>query len=291
MPEITAPVEPAVARQNGIFDYTQWQGKLPQLSRQYGSASPYPHIVLDNFLQPEAIEKLWEEFPRVTDAGWIHYLHVNEKKHGLNKMDLLPPYVRQVINELSTPAFLEFVSKLTGIPGLLADETLEGGGLHQSLRGGFLNVHTDFSVHPHKRNWRRRVNLLIYVNKHWEESFGGNLELWSKDMKACVQSVSPIYNRCVFFNTDNDSYHGVPEPLTCPEDESRKSIALYYFTEEKVTPKLRTTNYRARPKDGFKSVLIYMDKTMINVYTHVKRRLGINDSFVSKVLNFFSGKK
>ena len=79
MPEITAPVEPAVARQNGIFDYTQWQGKLPQLSRQYGSASPYPHIVLDNFLQPEAIEKLWEEFPRVTDAGWIHYLHVNDK--------------------------------------------------------------------------------------------------------------------------------------------------------------------------------------------------------------------
>ncbi|MCB0785490.1 MAG: 2OG-Fe(II) oxygenase, partial [Flavobacteriales bacterium] len=90
---------------------------------------------------------------------------------------------------------------------------------------------------------------------------------------------------------DEDSYHGLPDPLTCPEDESRKSIALYYFTEEAEAPRLRTTNYRARPTDGIKGVAIWLDKQAIALYTRVKRTLGINDDFVSDLLNRFGGRK
>ncbi|MEZ4760489.1 MAG: 2OG-Fe(II) oxygenase [Flavobacteriales bacterium] len=274
-----------------IVDLDRWEQALPGLVPAYQEAKPFPYGQFDDFLDPEAALEAYQAFPKVKDEGWIHYVHVNEKKHGLNKMDRLPPFLREVITELNSDRFVRWLEQLTGIQGLKADDMLEGGGLHQSGRGGFLNIHADFTVHPHKRNWRRRVNVLVYLNKGWQEDWGGQLELWERDMSTCSARITPFFNRCVIFNTDEDSYHGLPDPLTCPEDESRKSIALYYFTEEAEAPRLRTTNYRARPTDGIKGVAIWLDKQAIALYTRVKRTLGINDDFVSDLLNRFGGRK
>lgn len=274
-----------------IIDLDLWEGRLPKLVEGYRRAKPFPHAMLDNFLDVASAEQAQRAFPRVQDQGWIHYVHVNERKHGLNKMDRLPPYLREVILKLNSDRFVRFLEKLTGIQGLHADEMLEGGGLHQSQRGGFLNIHADFTVHPHKRNWKRRVNVLVYLNKNWRIEWGGDLELWERDMSACGQKIPPLFNRCVIFNTDEDSYHGLPDPIQCPEEETRKSIALYYFTVEEKAPSLRTTNYRARPTDGAKGIAIWLDKQAISAYTRVKRLFGINDDFMSRVLNLFSGKR
>lgn len=177
-----------IARQNdpSILDLKKWTSALELHREIYQTDTPYPHIVIDNFLREAVAKKAMEAFPAVKDDGWIHYVHVNEKKHGLNKFELLPPYLQYVIRELNKPEFVSYLSELTGIPNLIPDETLEGGGLHQSQRGGYLNIHADFTVHPHKRNWRRRVNLLIYLNENWKEDYGGHLELWSRDMKNCA---------------------------------------------------------------------------------------------------------
>ncbi len=274
-----------------IFDLKYWEDQLSNGNFNYQDKQPYPYIVLDNFLPDESAKTAMNAFPAVKDDGWIHYLHVNEKKHGLNKLDLMPSYIREVIQTLNHPDTVNFISKLTGIPNRKADESLEGGGLHQTCRGGFLNVHADFTVHPHKRHWRRRVNLLVYLNENWEESYNGHLELWSRDMARCEKKIAPIFNRCVIFNTDEDSYHGVPETILCPEDMTRKSIALYYFTEEAEAPTLRSTNYKARPGDGLKAIPIWIDKQLIAVYTNLKRRLGLNDDTISKFLNRFNRKK
>ncbi len=277
--------------QRQIINLPRWQETFRAEAGQYQAASPYPHAQFDGFLEGWAAREAMEAFPPVKGAGWIHYVHVNEKKHGLNKIEAIPDFLQQVIRELNSDAFVAELSQLTGIKGLKADPTLEGGGLHQSQRGGYLNIHADFTVHPHKRNWRRRVNLLIYLNEGWEAHYKGDLELWDRDMKACRRKISPVFNRCVIFNTDEDSYHGLPEPIQCPEDMTRKSIALYYFTEEQEAPRRRSTNYRARPGDGIKSFFIYLDKQLVNVYSNLKSVLGINDDFVSKVLNFFNRKK
>lgn len=269
----------------------RWEPQLPELTARYRNALPFPHIALEDLLESEAAKAAMHAFPKVKDQGWIHYVHVNEKKHGLNKMDRLPPYLRSVIQELNSDQFVKWLERLTGIEGLRADDMLEGGGLHQSQRGGFLNIHADFTVHPHKRNWKRRVNVLVYLNKNWRIEWGGDLELWERDMSACGQKIPPLFNRCVIFNTDEDSYHGLPDPIQCPEEETRKSIALYYFTVEEKAPSLRTTNYRARPTDGAKGIAIWLDKQAISAYTRVKRLFGINDDFMSRVLNLFSGKR
>ena len=121
---------------------------------------------------------------------------------------------------------------MTGIPDLHADDVMDGGGLHRSLPGGFLNVHADFSAHHSKPGWRRRVNLLLYLNPEWQPEWGGELELWSKDMQRCVTRVEPKANRILLFTTDADSFHGHPEPLRFPPGQARRSLALYYFTIE-----------------------------------------------------------
>lgn len=274
-----------------IIDLDRWEAQLPELVDGYRTAHPFPFTAIDDFLEVGAATEAMHSFPRIQNDGWIHYVHVNEKKHGLNKMDRLPPHLRAVIEELNTDRFVHWLEKLTGIEGLRADDLLEGGGLHQSQRGGFLNIHADFTVHPHKRNWKRRVNVLVYLNEGWQPEWGGDLELWERDMSACGQKVAPLFNRCVVFNTDEDSYHGLPDPIMCPEGVTRKSIALYYFTVEKDEPRLRTTNYRARPKDGIKSAAIWLDKQAIAGYTRIKRTFGLNDDFMSKVLNLFGRKR
>jgi hypothetical protein len=274
-----------------VFDYNKWTGRLPDLSKKYQAATPYPHIVLENFLDPGVLKDCIAEFNRLNETdGWINYKHYNEDKRGLNKIDLLPATIKSAINELNSPAFLEWLSTLTGIRNLQKDEDLEGGGIHQSTRGGFLNIHADFTVHPHHRNWQRRVNVLVYLNENWQEDWGGKLELWDRKMKACEASVLPVFNRCVIFNTDADSYHGHPLPMTCPEGTFRRSIALYYYTIEK-NPVRRATYYQARPGDGSNKLLVKFDNALLSAYTAIKGKLGANDKVVSGMLRFFGRKK
>ncbi len=274
-----------------IFNYDKWNNELNELSKQYQGASPYPHIVLDNFLNPEGLDECIAAFNKLNEAdGWINYTHYNEKKKGLNKLELLPDAIKGTINELNSPGFLKFLSTLTGIDNLQKDDYLEGGGIHQSTKGGYLNIHADFTVHPHHRNWQRRVNVLVYLNRDWKEEWGGKLELWDKKMKACEVKVSPVFNRCVIFNTDADSFHGHPEPMTCPENVFRRSIALYYYSIEDK-PFRRATYYQARPGEGNKKILVKIDNAMVAAYTEIKGRLGANDKIISKILRFFSGKK
>ncbi len=273
------------------FDYGKWTAQLPELSKKYQTASPYPHIVLENFMNPEVLKACIQEFNRLNETdGWINYKHYNEDKRGMNKIDLLPETIKSTINELNSPAFLQWLEQITGIKGLMKDESLEGGGIHQSTRGGFLNIHADFTAHPHHRNWQRRVNVLVYLNEDWKEEYGGKLELWDRKMKAMEESVLPIFNRCVIFSTDADSFHGHPEPMTCPEGTYRRSIALYYYTEEKNVVR-RATYYQARPGDGSNKLLVRLDNALVSAYTAVKGKLGANDKIVSGILKLFSGKK
>jgi Rps23 Pro-64 3,4-dihydroxylase Tpa1-like proline 4-hydroxylase len=278
---------PAATQQSRFESLT---ARLDQLATEYRRNLPFPYIQLDGFLDAETAQRVADAFPPV-DAAWIHYLHLNEKKHGLNKRAMLPAAIDQLITDLNSPEFCRFLSELTGIPNLIADDSLEGGGLHQTMRGGFLNVHADFTVHPHHSHWRRRVNLLIYLTPQWKPEYGGALEFWERDMSRCARRIDPLFNRAVIFNTDEDSYHGVPEPLQCPAELSRRSIALYYFTEEAIAPKKIWTNYRARPQDGIKAFGIWLDRQLLATYSTVKSVLGINDRIVSRILQFFFGRK
>lgn len=199
--------------------------------------------------------------------------------------------LRSIVEELSSPRFVRFLSTLTGIPGLFLDRSLEGSGLHQSRRGGFLNIHTDFAIHPHHANWRRRVNVLVYFNEGWKDTYGGHLEFWNRGVTRCVQRIAPIFNRCVIFTTHEHSFHGHPRPLACPAAMTRKSLALYYYTEEPGPVEVRATRYRPLPGDGLRRVLIHLDNIALSIYDRARRRLGFHDSAFSRFVRRLPGRK
>ena len=260
---------------------------LPELSERYAAASPYPHIVLDDVLHGDVIARVYEEFGRIEEGAWTNYLHLNERKYANTTKSSWGPTLEAVSAALTSERFVAFLGELTGFVNLQADDVMDGGGLHRSVAGGFLNVHADFTAHHSKPGWRRRVNLLLYLNPTWESAWGGQLQLWSKDMQRAVTRVEPTGNRLFIFTTDEHSYHGHPEPLAVPPGLARQSLALYYFTEEDHVL-TRSTTYRARPSDGWRGISIYLDTKALAGYDVVKRRLRLSDGAISRTLGLFS---
>tara|TARA_R110002050_G_scaffold290260_1_gene443756 strand:+ start:87752 stop:88576 length:825 start_codon:yes stop_codon:yes gene_type:complete len=273
-----------------IINQEKLDSQLAHFQKAYAEATPFPNTFIDDFLTKPYLEVITKDFPSVNDKTWTHYIHYNERKHGLTKWEHFPASVKDLITEMSQPAFLGWLEKLTGIQHLFADPALEGSGLHQTLSGGFLNIHADFTAHPLHQNWQRRVNVLIYLNEDWNPDWGGELELWDGDMQNCIQRISPIQNRVAIFNTGTKTYHGYPTPVSCPDGVSRKSIAMYFYTKDQKFKKV-TTDYRGRPTDGYKKALIWADTKALWTYSKIKGLLGLNDDFISSILSKFNAKK
>lgn len=272
------------------IDLVSLSADLEARREAYAAAQPFPHIVVDDVLLAETFAKVVDEFPGPDDPFWRGYLHVNETKYSNTQPDTWGSTLAAVAKEFCSPEFVAWLEELTGIDGLIADWSMDGGGLHQTLRGGHLNIHADFSTHHVHENWARRVNILLYLNDEWLPEWGGELELWDRGMTAKQASVAPLGNRMLIFTTSLDSFHGHPDPLRCPPGMARRSMALYYFTEEEHTVR-RSTNYRARPQDGAKGIAIWADRAVLDVYDRVKRRLGIGDDAVHRVLGLLRRKQ
>lgn len=275
---------------SGLIDLDRLQADIESDRARYAAAQPFPHIVLDDVLTGAAFDECVREFPATDDSFWRGYLHVNETKYSNTAPDTWGPTLAGVAKEFCGPDFIAWLEQITGIQGLMPDWSMDGGGLHQTLRGGHLNIHADFSTHHVHQNWARRVNILLYLNEEWRDEWGGHLELWDKAMTAKQGTVTPKGNRMLVFTTSLDSFHGHPDPLTCPPGMARRSLALYFFTEEESAVR-KSTNYRARPEDGAKKVAIWADRNVVAAYDVVKRRLGISDERVQQVLGWVARRR
>jgi len=212
---------------------------------EYLSANPFPNIVLKNFFDNSFLEEVVKNFPDLEKINFTQkYINKNEVKFANNDYKSFSSSIKSLFDFMNSSMFLEFLQKITSIEEkLIIDRELNGGGLHQIKTGGMLKVHTDFNRHP-TLDLDRRVNILIYLNKNWEEAYGGDLELWDKEMKFCGKKITPIFNKMVIFSTNDFSNHGHPEPIKCPQNISRKSIALYYFSKGRPASELDNNNIK-----------------------------------------------
>ncbi len=220
-------------------------------NEKYNNAIPYPHIVIDDFFDENVLDQLLIDFPKNIEKIGDKIDNKAELKLGLNNTKKFSLKTNNFINFLNSFIFLEFLQNLTNIDEtLISDPYLQGGGLHELKNGGYLNVHSDFNKHS-KTKLDRRLNVLIYLNKNWNNDSGGQLELWDKEMKKCCQSIIPKFNRMVIFSTTSFSYHGNPNKVKCKDSESRKSIALYYYSNGRPLDEINmgdhSTIFRKRP--------------------------------------------
>ena len=221
-----------------VLDYAYLQQAMADRAADYRNADPFPNIVIDNFLGAAVIETLLPHFPepevragqedRSADMG--DGAPAQFRKRWISREHAVDISLRRLYWELNSAPFIRLLEQMAGIDNLIPDPYLLGGGIHQTEPGGFLRVHADFNKHP-KLGLDRRLNLLIYFNRDWDDAYGGNLELWSRDMSHCVREVAPVAGRCVIFSTTSYSWHGHPRPLASPAGVTRKSLALYYYSK------------------------------------------------------------
>lgn len=195
--------------------------------------NPFPHIVLDGFINGP-IKNVVHEVENIANDQYDFNEHQNVqiKKRGLSDQSKMPEIVRNLVCYFQSKDMISYLEQLTGISDLLPDPSLLGGGIHKTVSGGHLAVHADFNIHP-ELGLHRRVNLLLFLNPYWLDEWGGHLELWDQSMTQCCKKILPILNRAVIFKITDDAYHGHPDPLKCPDNFARYSLAFYYYTKDR----------------------------------------------------------
>ena len=263
---------------NEIFG--DWIYDLDNLSNKFNNAEPYEHIVIDNFFQEDIIDKIEQDFPK-DFTNWYKYENPLEHKLAYDNISNLSSNIQDVFYILSKNQVVEIFRKITNIKNLDYDKYLHGAGIHVHPRNGKLAIHLDYEKHPISGK-ERRLNLILYLNKEWKDEWNGATELWNHDVSKCITK-SPIkFNSCLIFRTNDISWHGLPEPIKCPEGMFRKSLAYYYISPlesrwslEKIGGQedgyRKKATYSLRPEDEKNEYILNLIKI------RSERRLKRND--------------
>lgn len=211
--------------------------EIERYAKSFRNAMPFRHVVIDDFLQPDVASAMLASFPEFEAGHAANEVGEVGRKAVVPRVRELPEPYPQVDAWLQTDAFLDAVSRITGIPGLLYDPDYVDGGTHENVDGAGLNMHVDFNYHPRDQS-HRRINLIVYLNPEWEEAWGGALELagdpWDPADRERI-SILPAFNRAVVFETNEHSWHGFPS-INLPADRrqlTRKSFAIYLYSRER----------------------------------------------------------
>jgi Rps23 Pro-64 3,4-dihydroxylase Tpa1-like proline 4-hydroxylase len=262
---------------NKIFG--SWINNLEQLNKNFINSLPYEHIVIDNFLNDEYISNIEKEFPENYD-DWFKYNNPLEVKYAYDNIRNLKKNTEFLFYILSSPQVINLFRKITGINNLNYDEYLHGAGIHAHPRDGKLAIHLDYEKHPISGK-ERRLNLILYLNKEWKEEWLGSTELWNQDVTECVFK-SPIkFNSCLIFRTNDISWHGLPEPIQCPEGVFRKSLAYYYISPLESKGSI---NKIGGQEDGYRKKATYTLRPQDEKSDYLLRLIKINIKFKYKTI-------
>lgn len=238
--------------------------RVEELKRDWSSKEPFRYIIIDDFLPVEYAEEILKAYPEPDIEGWDKTTYTHQRKK-LTQRENFPQSIKSFFALTASNEFRDFVSEFTGVTKLIEDPELVGGGMHQILRGGFLDVHVDYNLHP-RTKLHRRLNLLLYINKGWKPEYKGYLELWDLQTNRQLESIAPLFNRAVLFETNEVSYHGHPHPLNTPHHITRKSLAVYYYTKERddttVAPEHNTLYKQTTGVPGYIKTLMSSTKAL-----------------------------
>jgi hypothetical protein len=220
---------------------------------RFAPRAPFRHVVIDDFLSADFAQALLDDFPAFERGNARNEAGELGNKSTVERVRDLSASYRALDELVKSPDFLELIGRLTGIDELLYDPFYFGGGTHENREGQDLDPHVDFNRHPIE-NWHRRLNLIVYLNPEWEDSWGGSLEIHTdpRSDDNRIELITPLFNRCVIFETTETSWHGFSR-ISLPQDRknlSRRSIALYFYTVDRPSDERALTHstiYADRP--------------------------------------------
>jgi hypothetical protein len=233
--------------------FGDWINNIDILRNKFLNASPFEHVIIDNFLELSYAEKISELFP-VIDNTWHEYKNPIEVKYAFDNINILSEEIKNYFYYLSTPELTNIIKKITTINDLEFDEYLHGAGLHIHPRNGRLNIHLDYEKHPFSGK-ERRLNVILFMSKDWDTNWNGANELWDENVSKCIAKTDVKFNRAILFKTNDISWHGLPDKLKCPDNIYRKSLAYYYVsplnTQKDESKYRKKAKFVKRPEDPY----------------------------------------
>ncbi len=201
---------------------------LESLQQEYRTAAPYPHLVLDNLFAPAMLDAVLGEMNEQSSRTWVEQNIAQLQKKSIRSAVDLGDRTFTFFSQLHSAAFLYLLTEMTGISGLLPDPYLTGAGPTIMPSGGKFDVHADRNT-DHYSGLRRRLVMLLYLNKDWRPEYGGQLEIWDKAASGMEKSIEPVFNRAVFFEIGDQNFHAV-RPVTPGSGRDRRSLTVYFHT-------------------------------------------------------------
>ena len=213
--------------------------RIDELAARFAQRDPFRHVVIDDFFVADYCAELLAAFPPFESGNARNEAGELGGKSTVEKIRGLGPSYEALDDLVQSRDFLDLIGRITGIPHLLYDPWYFGGGTHENRQGQDLDAHVDFNRHP-VEHWHRRLNLIVYLNRVWDDAWGGSLQLHSdpRSPDDRVTTITPLYNRAVIFETTERSWHGfrrIDLPVEC-KTQSRKSFAVYFYTRERPKP-------------------------------------------------------
>jgi len=220
------------SRKEGIVSYFRLRSfgdtEIETLARTFAAAQPFPHVVIPDMIAAPPADVL-SNFPPYDSPCWKHFPDAYQRgKMILSNIALIREPLASMVRELTDPAGLEFVERVTGVRGLFPDPYLQGAGLQCSGPGGVMAPHTDTYI-QNRLGVYRRVNLLVYLNPEWDETDGGCLEFYHRSALAKpAKTIVPRWGTMVLFASDAHSVHGFATPVR--RGRIRRALAVYYYS-------------------------------------------------------------
>ena len=210
--------------------FGNWINEIDNIRNSFIDAQPFEYVVIDNFLNTEVAENISMEFP--TDfTNWHKYNNPLEVKYAFDNLKEMGENTQKLFSWFASDQLTTKISHITDITNLEYDPHLHGAGLHVHPRNGRLNLHLDYEKHPLLNNKERRLNIILFLSKDWKDEWHGDNQLWNDELTECMVKTNVRFNRALLFKTNNISWHGLPNKITCPEGIFRKSIAYYYISD------------------------------------------------------------
>jgi Rps23 Pro-64 3,4-dihydroxylase Tpa1-like proline 4-hydroxylase len=264
-----------IKEKDSLKKFGNWINNIDNLREEFLLGKPFENVVIDNFLEETYAEKLYELFPNNNYDKWFKYENPIEVKYAFDDIEELPKELKNYFYYLSSENIKKKISEITNIPNLEYDEYLHGAGLHSHPKYGRLNIHLDYEKHPYSGK-ERRINIIYFLTKDWNPNWNGANELWGNDSSQHFLKKTEVkFNRAIIFKTNDDSWHGLPDKIMCPENVFRKSLAYYYVsplnTLKKEEDYRKKAKFVKRPEEPF-------SKNMEELYEiRRNRRITKND--------------
>lgn len=248
---------------------------LSSYSQEFLNNSPFPHLILDSFLEEKFYETLTDESSKINYDKGKSFVNEVEKNKWISKNTQLPEKVRQIIEKLNSESMINNLKKLTKIDSLFGTQVgnTDLANYHEMSKSGFLGSHVDHSADPGTGK-PHVLNIILYLTKNWNVSWGGSTTLLDKKGRKIIKEIEYIPNRAIIFLHTPYSFHGVSKIQN--NITNRATLYVDYYSDNKQPFKHINLNFSNKwfkhgtcfilknKLDYFKIKNIYYTKTLIN---------------------------